>query len=365
MALSKTQIFLYAATDADYNNSLKVASTFGLPVGHVLGSFAHAWTAAASGKLLAIAVGTPANNSLFYNPCGYGNLGVGGTPFINDDTPRDTLPPVDTYMNAAGETVTDSADLAYNYVYYALNGNCSGCYSVSPVAPSETCNGRNPGSPYSAHFGDQVAADGSPCPTGNACRYAYTSTPCTGGSCPALSTIESDANDAGWDPEGIAESVLALFSRLGVDTGGMDKYMAVAAMEGQGCYNCPCSCTGYESSCDCSSPATGEGFGVLQETWTGSALYHAQTALNEVSGHGQSTTVWFPKGITPCTVVADPGAAFAEFYWWAFSVPKNNCGTVGEWVGSPCSLACCAIKEYTAQTGITCSISTSTCSCSA
>ncbi len=47
-----------------------------------------------------IAVGAPANNSLFYNPCGYGNLGVGTTPFINDDMPRDTLPPLDTYMNA-------------------------------------------------------------------------------------------------------------------------------------------------------------------------------------------------------------------------------------------------------------------------
>ncbi len=58
--------------------------------------------------------------------------------------------------------MTDSADLACNYVYYALNGNCNGFCNVSPVAPSETCNGRNPASPYLAHFGDQVAADGSP-----------------------------------------------------------------------------------------------------------------------------------------------------------------------------------------------------------
>ncbi len=369
MALSKEQIFLYAATVEDYNNSTTVAADFGLPAGHVLGSFANAWTAVASGKFLVIATGTPANNALYYNECGFGNLTQGNTPFVDDTTPRDTLPGSPYYMNAAGTTATDSADLAYNYVYYALNGNCNGCYSgVSPVGASAMCNGRNPGSPYAADFGVQTGPGAVKCSTSDVCPYVNTSStcygrnnPCTTSNCASLGTIESDANNAGWDPAALAESVLALMSGMGVDLFGMDKYMAVAAMEGQGCYNCPCSCTGFESSCNCASPDSGEGFGVLQETWTGSTLYHAQTALGQVSSHGQSTSVWFPSGITPCTVMADPGTAFAEFYWWALSAPYGNCDTVGDWIGSPCCLTCCATKEYTAQTTNSCSLSWCNC----
>jgi hypothetical protein len=364
MALSKDQIYLYGAVGLDYTNALTVAADFGLPAGHVLGSFANAWTAVASGKFLVIAIGTPANNALYYNPCGFSGYTEGYTPFAYDTGVRDTLPAANIYMNAAGSTGNDSADLAYNYVYYALNGNCNGCYSgVSPVGASSTCNARNPSSQYAVDFGIQVGSNDTKCGTSNVCAGVNTKFVCTGVSCPALSTIESTATDAGWDPEAIAESVLALMAGMGVDLLGMDKYMAVAAMEGQGCYNCPCSCTGYLGSCDCASPDTNEGFGVLQDNWTGSTLSNAGAALDQVSSHGQSTGVWFPYGITPCTVVADPGTAFAEFYWYALSVNNNNCGTIGEWVGTPCSLACCAMQAYADQVnnGITCSISS--CSC--
>ena len=38
-------------------------------------------------------------------------------------------------------------------------------------------------------------------------------------------------------------------------------------------------------------------------------------ALTEVTDNNQSTSVWFPSGITACLVLKDPGTAFKEFYW--------------------------------------------------
>ncbi|PSR24314.1 MAG: hypothetical protein C7B47_15060 [Sulfobacillus thermosulfidooxidans] len=344
MGLNKDQIYLYAAYDADYSSAQTIASHFGLPYGNVLGSFATAWTAVASGKFMVIAIGVPANNALYYNPCNFGSLG--GTPFYNLDTPQDTLPPAGYYMNAAGETGQDSYQLAYNYVYYALNGNCNGCGNGgNPVTPADSCVGRNPVNANANGF------------------CSSCSTYCSGSSCDTLSSIESTAVNSGWDPESIAQSVLNLINGMGQSTYGMDRYMAVAAMETQGCYNSPNACTQYGYSCNCQSPEVNEGFGVLQETWNGTALNHASTALNEVTNHGQSTKIWFPAGITPCTVLTDPGTAFAEFYWWAFSDSANNCGTIRDWIGGPCSAVCCAIQQYYAQTGISCS--SSSCGCSA
>jgi hypothetical protein len=85
-------------------------------------------------------------------------------------------------------------------------------------------------------------------------------------------------------------------------------------------------------------------------------MLHANTALDEVSAYGQSQAVWFPSGITPCTVLTDPGTAFAEFYWGSFSRPTlNNCATIAAWIGAPCANVCCAIQQYYQQTKISCS----------
>ena len=358
MALSKDQIYLYGAVGLDYTNALTIAADFGLPAGHVLGSFANAWTAVASGQFLVIAIGTPANNALYYNPCGFSGSTAGYTPFAYDTGVRDTLPAVNIYMNAAGSTGNDSADLAYNYVYYALNGNCNGCYSgVSPVGASSTCTARNPSSQYAVNFGTTTG-----CTRGAACTTQVDG--CSGALATSLADIESEAINSGWDPEAVAASVLALMSGMGVNTQGMDQYMAVAAMEGQQCYTCPCSCTGDNMSCDCSTPDTNEGFGVLQETWNGSTLDNAQAALDALSAAGQSTTVWFPAGITPCAVQTDPGTAFAVFYWYGIheGTGVNNCSKVADWIGAPCPNVCDAITYYTDVTKIACSFSP--CSCS-
>ncbi|MHB1628582.1 MAG: hypothetical protein ACYCVB_09465 [Bacilli bacterium] len=355
MTIPASQVFLYAADAGDYNYALKIQTDFNLPVGNVIGSFSNAWTATASGKFMLIAVGSAANNAMFYNPCGFSGYSQGSTPFDHNDTPQSSLPGVNHYMNAAGATGTDSYNLAYAYVNCALNDICSS--SVSPVQPENVCGGRNPVNQNASSFG--TTCDGSDTCSG---------TVATG--CPSVDTIQSTAMASGWDPEAIAQSVLNLISGSGVNTSGMDKYMAVAAMSEQGCYVCPTTCYQFDSgfTCNCSNPVDQEGYGVLQDTWVSSAgrLDHSDAAMNQVTANGLSTKVWFPFDITPCTVVADPGTAFAVFYWWAFSVPYDSCGTIPYWVVSPCNAACCAMQQYAAKTGASCTYDNPKvgCSCS-
>lgn len=339
MTLNAKQIFLYAADDTDYSRALDIADNFNLPYGNVIGSFANAWTATA--------VGNAANNALYYNPCGFSGYASGSTPFSYYSTPRDTLPGQNYYMNAAGSTGTDSYDLAYAYVNCALNGNCS--TNLSPISPVSTCIGRNPVNQNAASFGS--TCDGSNTCGGNIQNQQ------------SISDIESTAIESGWDPEAIAQTVLNLMSGSGVNIYGMDRYMAVAAMVDQGCYVCPTTCYQFGYGCDCSSPQDGQGFGVLQDTWSSEGrLDHSNTAINSIQNNSQSESAWFPLGINPCTVVADPGTAFAEFYWWALAQPYDNCETIPYWVVCPCSAACDAIQAYTTQTGNSCTYYNSGCS---
>ena len=91
MALTKDQIYLYASNNSDNTLATNVASKFSLPAGHVLGSFANAWTAVASGKFMVIAVGRPAVTSLSNNPCKFSGL-LSPTPFAYATSPQNTLP---------------------------------------------------------------------------------------------------------------------------------------------------------------------------------------------------------------------------------------------------------------------------------
>ncbi|MCY0865372.1 MAG: hypothetical protein OWQ57_10510 [Sulfobacillus sp.] len=145
MSLSANQIFLYGADPTDYANAKSIANTYNIPFGNVTGSFAAAWAAVASGKFLVIAVGGPANNALYYNPCGWAGLSAGSTPFSYvTDAPLNTLPGANYYENAAGDTATDSLEIATDYVEYALGDSLS--YNPIPVvySPSNTCSGSNP-----------------------------------------------------------------------------------------------------------------------------------------------------------------------------------------------------------------------------
>ena len=118
-------------------------------------------------------------------------------------------------MNAAGATGTDSQALACHYVCTAL-GTCSGsCGSGgTPEVPTDTCDTSVNWNPVN----EQPAKFGATCPGTNTC---------IGGTCEALTSIQSTAVSYGWNPEAIAQSVLALIKGMGqTDLYGMDEYMA-------------------------------------------------------------------------------------------------------------------------------------------
>lgn len=205
MPLAKDQIFLYAANAADNTRATTVASQFGLRPGHVLGSFANAWTAVASGKFLVIAVGRPAVTNLQNNPCNHGDLG--SPSFSYEDRARTSLPGAHVFMNAAGATGPDSQALACHYVCTAL-GTCDGrCGSGgTPQAPTDLCDTSVNWNPVNEH----TPTFGTTCPASdNTCGSA---------SCQSLSTIQTQAVNSGWNPTAIAASVLALMNGMGQST---------------------------------------------------------------------------------------------------------------------------------------------------
>lgn len=194
-----------------------------------------------------------------------------------------------------------------------------------------------------------------------------------GGTCYTIDQINSMAQSGSqpWYPEEIAQNILNIMKALGIDLFGMDAPMAVAAMDCQGCYTKPNACFqgGYPQYC--SPPTNDEGYGVLQDTYTTSPasgpdrLYHSESAYNEAASFNVQN-IFFPAGantttdpytvaISPCTVVEDPGIAFAEFYFWGLTQTSlNNCQTVGAWIGSPAADVSCAECTYTADTGQSC-----------
>lgn len=192
---------------------------------------------------------------------------------------------------------------------------------------------------------------------------------CADGSCYTIEEINSMAQTGSqpWYPEEIAQNILNIMSALGINLFGMDAPMAVAAMDCQGCYTRPSSC--YESSLYCSPPTPSEGYGVLQSTYDAEAvpprLYNSEEAYDKAESFAVQN-IFFPAGantttdpytvaISPCTVVHDPGIAFAQFYFWGLiQTSLNNCQTIGAWVVSPSADASCAECTYTAYTGESC-----------
>ncbi|KLU62622.1 hypothetical protein CEB3_c10450 [Peptococcaceae bacterium CEB3] len=144
MPLSTSQVILYAADTVDYELALGAAASAYIPISNVIGDFATAWNDVASGNYLVIAVGGPATNALYYNPCGWG--GAGSTQ-LNPTAayPVDTLPGAYYYENAAGSDRTATLYLAIVFAYYAVNGAPPPNYDnlPSPEAPVDTCAGSN------------------------------------------------------------------------------------------------------------------------------------------------------------------------------------------------------------------------------
>ena len=175
--------------------------------------------------------------------------------------------------------------------------------------------------------------------------------------------------DSGWDPITIAQSTLMVMENTGVDISGLDRFMAVAAMEEQGCYNPPNSCFGHQPnngpfSATCSNAVAGEGYGVLQETYQAGgcpSFCHQPTAFSQAGKTGSIVQqAFFPTGdsdtnttvagYVACGLVRDPGYAFAVFYFWTLEYMQASgataCQTVGEYILAPTSAVEAAEYEY-------------------
>ncbi len=144
MPLSTSQVILYAADTVDYEIALAAAASAYIPISNVIGDFATAYNYVASGNYLVIAVGGPANNALFYNPCGWAGYPAGTTPFYQTSSyPVDSLPGANIYENAAGSDRTSTMYLATVTANYAVNGVVPTNWNTRPtqVSPVNTCSG--------------------------------------------------------------------------------------------------------------------------------------------------------------------------------------------------------------------------------
>jgi hypothetical protein len=140
------QVILYAATPAALAVATQAAGSAGLPSSAVTGSFATAWDDALSGNYLVITVGLAATDGLYFNVCGWANPSDafgGSTPFLLVNPPVDQLPGADNLEEAAGSTASQTASLAGDLAYYALNGQLPpGVTSLPTEAnPQFTCSG--------------------------------------------------------------------------------------------------------------------------------------------------------------------------------------------------------------------------------
>lgn len=146
MSLNPSQVYLYAADPSDYQIALGAAAIAQIPWHNVMGSFFDTWNMVAKGGLLIIAVGAPANNALYYNPCGWPNPdheGAGSTPFDLTPYPLDSVPIPNFYENAAGDLAYQTLLIASALAYYATHSSLPpGLTSYpSPISPFSVCAG--------------------------------------------------------------------------------------------------------------------------------------------------------------------------------------------------------------------------------
>ncbi len=146
MTVSPAQIILYAADSADYQIALSAATVSGISSANVCGDFYVTWQKVAGAACIVIAVGAPANNALYYNPCGWANpagSGAGTTPFVTAGAPQSTLHGADHYLNGAGQTGLDTLQLAVMLSYYAVFGRYPSGFDYQlphALQPENTCH---------------------------------------------------------------------------------------------------------------------------------------------------------------------------------------------------------------------------------
>jgi hypothetical protein len=140
------RVILYAATKADLTAATQAAASAGLPSSAVTGSFATAWDHALSGNYLVITVDLAATDALYFNVCGWTNPSdafAGSTPFLLVNPPVDQLPGADNIEEAAGSSMSQTDDLAYDLAYYALHDKLPPGVTSLPAeaTPQFTCSG--------------------------------------------------------------------------------------------------------------------------------------------------------------------------------------------------------------------------------
>lgn len=141
-----TPVVLYAA-DADSMAIARAeAQRFALPASNLTGDFETAWTDAASGSDLVIAVGTAASNALFHNACGWANPAgeaTGHTPFGYAAVPlRNGTGGV--FEGADGSTDAATQVMSEQFAQFALAGtvpNESAARPLGSFTPANTCLG--------------------------------------------------------------------------------------------------------------------------------------------------------------------------------------------------------------------------------
>jgi PKD domain/CHAP domain len=141
------RVMLYAATPGDAASARSAASSAGWAAGDVTQSFSAAWAAALTGDYL-IAVGSAADNALYFNTCGWTNPSGeagGGTPFDLASEPLNRLPGVDLYEDGAAATAAQTPQLAAGLAYYATHGALPAEVTKLPAAadPKRACSGKS------------------------------------------------------------------------------------------------------------------------------------------------------------------------------------------------------------------------------
>lgn len=142
----ETPVVLYAA-DAD---SMAIAQAearqLALPAANLTGDFATAWTDAASGSDLVIAVGTAASDALFHNACGWANPAgeaAGHTPFGYAAVPlRNGAGGV--FEGADGSTVAATQAMSEQFAQFAIAGtvpNDNAGQPLGSITPANSCLG--------------------------------------------------------------------------------------------------------------------------------------------------------------------------------------------------------------------------------
>jgi hypothetical protein len=143
---TRSPIVLYAADKYDMAIAQQIRHSLALPASNVTGVFKQAWKDAAAGKDLVLAVGEPAANAMYFNPCGWTDPAGwprGSTPFYYTGYPLRSTPGRNYFELASTPTIGNTTLLTTQLTQYALTGTLpgSGSQPAAATPPAVTCEG--------------------------------------------------------------------------------------------------------------------------------------------------------------------------------------------------------------------------------